>query len=56
VFGDLNFRITLDYYQTVQACRQNRIDYLLQYDELTCLKNAQRSNYLNSSIPLYKDL
>lgn len=40
LFGDLNFRVNLENSVARQAVKEKKIDYLLQYDELTCLRNS----------------
>ena len=40
LFGDLNFRVNLDNKVARQAVVEGKLENLLQYDELTQLKNA----------------
>ena len=40
LFGDLNFRVNLKNNVARQAVKENKIEHLKQYDELTILQNA----------------
>ena len=44
VFGDLNFRVSLDNSKAREAVSRNDIEFLKQFDELICLRNSKEVN------------
>ena len=40
ILGDLNFRVDLPNKEAREAVSQNNIEYLKQFDELNCIRNA----------------
>ncbi len=44
IFGDLNFRVSLENQKAREAVMRNDIEYLKQFDELICLRNSKEVN------------
>lgn len=56
VFGDLNFRISLDNTKAREAVNKHDIGYLKQFDELICLRNSKDVNQIGHGKQLRTEL